>query len=69
MDQLSVSSNRVRTLAGAAALLAAAGGAAFWAWRKQAPLTRTYRRATRRRSGESDDGEPNPEREPGTDPI
>lgn len=60
---------RNRTLVGATALLAAVGGIAFWAWRKNAPLARWYLHEDRRGGGTDDDGGPNPQREPGTDPI
>ncbi|WP_227356373.1 hypothetical protein [Haladaptatus salinisoli] len=60
---------RSRYVVGATALLAAVGAAAFWAWRERAPIARSYRRAKRRSREERDARGPNPEREPGTDPV
>ena len=68
MNEDSTQSTRVRALAVATLLAAAVGGAAFLWWREQAPLARSYRRAERRSGEERGDG-PNPEREPGTDPV
>lgn len=47
----------------ATGLLAVLGVVAFWLWRRNAPLARFLRRHDRHRR------EPNPERNPGTDPI
>lgn len=62
-------STRDRTIGVAALLVAVVGGVAFWEWRKRAPLAQLYRRAKRRRGEERADQRPNPEREPGTDPV
>ncbi len=58
---------RGRTLGAAAVLLAAVGGVLFWQWRRRAPLARWYRRRKRKADAERDG--PNPQREPGTDPL
>ncbi|RBI61772.1 hypothetical protein DMJ13_13860 [halophilic archaeon] len=68
MSEERTRSTCVRTLVVATLLVVAVGGAAFRAWRERAPLARSYRRAEQR-SDEERDGGPNPEREPGTDPV
>lgn len=72
MERSSVASGSSRSaIAVLAGLSAVVGGAAFWWWREQAPLARRYRRAKERGSSEdgSRDRGPNPESEPGTDPV
>lgn len=59
----------VPQLAAAIAVVGAIGGTAFWAWRKRAPLSRSYRRAQQRSDEKRDDRGPNPERNPGTDSV
>ncbi len=47
MDNLNAKSTNSRTLVVAVMLFAAVSAAIFWAWRKRAPLARSYRRAKR----------------------
>ncbi|UPV76781.1 hypothetical protein M0R89_21560 (plasmid) [Halorussus limi] len=61
-------SNRRRVLLAAAAV-GTLGGAAFWSWRERAPLARSYRRWKRSSQSDRDRQGPNPERNPGTDPV
>ncbi|MFC6769858.1 hypothetical protein [Natrinema soli] len=68
MGDRSADSNGVSKRIVAVGLLAALGGAGFLAWRRTAPLTRRYRQL-KRRTDEHDRREPNPQREPGTDPL
>ncbi|QLK25090.1 hypothetical protein HYG81_13380 [Natrinema zhouii] len=68
MGYQSTGSNGVSTLLVAVGLLAALGGIGFLVWRWTAPLTRRYRQL-KRRTDERDRREPNPQREPGTDPL
>ncbi|WP_137285644.1 hypothetical protein [Halorussus salinisoli] len=68
MDDKRTKSTGVSTLV-VALLFAAVGGLAFWAWRKRAPLARSYRRSKRDTSEDRDARGPNPERNPGTDPV
>lgn len=66
MADRSADSAGVSTLVIAVVLFAAVGGAAFLAWRRTAPLSRHVR--NRRRKDRSQ-GEPNPQRNPGTKPL
>ncbi|WP_222913173.1 hypothetical protein [Natrinema sp. SYSU A 869] len=68
MVERNAESTGVLRLIVAIALFAAVGGAAFWAWRRTAPLSRWYRQMQRRRE-ERDQRGPNPQRNPGTDSI
>ncbi|QLG63481.1 hypothetical protein [Halorarum salinum] len=66
MTDRNTPSNRLRLL-GATVLVAAVGGATFLAWRRAAPLSRLF--VPDRRDGPRGRTEPNPRRNPGTDPA
>lgn len=66
MEDRSAGTSVVSKLVAVTALFVAIGAGLFLAWRRTAPLSRYVRQ--RRRDGR-DHRRPNPQRNPGTDPI